>query len=418
MPARNPFHTAVVLVTFAMLPLSAAAKAGSMDWPQTYIDHGHTSFNDREKTLSPANVANLKLNWARSFSGDVRAFVINDHYAIARTPSDNGKNLDLWYLNYKTGETVWRIDTGPDVGAMSRMLAVGRHRIFSACGLTDDIGYNYSGLCAYHKKNGQISWQFSNPCHCSPEAGVVAAPAFALSGLIFFGYFNGGAGGKEYAIAVNADTGAFYGAYPTGGRGSFASAGIVFGKDQVYFGCDTSICTLARADGSLRWKQAIGAPAAAMSVGKNGALYVSLCNGASAMIALDKNGTPLWTYGSPQCGTAPAAVAGNHLYFTAADGNVHVLDAGTGYELLSAAPGTASSPSLANGVMYVAGNDQTPGASAYDAQSGTLLWSNAPRAGAYHLPPEIIDGTLFVANQECGSVCAYGLAASRRSPLP
>lgn len=411
MTARNVSYSALLAAGLQVLS-ATVVMAGSADWPQTYFDRGHTGFNPREKRISPANVPSLTLNWARSFSGDTRAYVINDHYVIARTPSDDGKNLDLWYLNYKTGETVWRVDTGPDTGAMSGTLAVGKHRIFAACGLRDDIGYNYSGICAYHKDDGQISWQFSNPCHCSPEAGVVAGPVFAQSGLVFFGYFNGGAGGKEYAIAANASTGAIYGAYPTGGRGSFAGAGIVFGKDQVYFGCETSICALARVDGSLPWKQAIGATAAAISVGRNGNLHVSLCNGASALVALDGNsGTPLWTYGPPQCSAMPAAIADGRLYFTAVDGKVHILDAATGSELRSIAPGTASSPSLANSVIYVAGNDQSPAASAYDMQSGALLWSNAPRASVYHLPPEVIDGTMFVANQTCGSLCAYGLPA-------
>jgi len=62
---------------------------------------------------------------------------------------------------------------------------------------------------------------------------------------------------------------------------------------------------------------------------------------------------------------------------------------------------------VANGVLYVAGSDGTPAASAYDAATGAPLWSTPPHSSNYHLPPMVIDGMLFVANGACGSVCAF-----------
>src|SRR5690348_13491252 len=115
---------AVALAAIALAALLApSAHAASVDWVQTYNNYGHTGANTREKILSKANVSKLKLNWARSLGSEVRQFVLNDHYVIARVPSDDGKSLDLWYINYTTGETVWKIDTGPDVPGANGTLA-------------------------------------------------------------------------------------------------------------------------------------------------------------------------------------------------------------------------------------------------------------------------------------------------------
>ena len=82
------------------------------------------------------------------------------------------------------------------------------------------------------------------------------------------------------------------------------------------------------------------------------------------------------------------------------------MDAQTRAELWSTLAGAASSPSLANGVMYVDGAPGAPAVSAYDWTTGTLLWSNGP-SGSNFYPPPVIDGALYVANEICGSICAY-----------
>ncbi|HEY1637923.1 MAG TPA: hypothetical protein VGF62_05310, partial [Rhizomicrobium sp.] len=91
------------MALFAAASVASSTKAESIDWGQTYFDSGHTGTNARETILSPGNVSGLQLSWSRSFAGDVRAFVVNDHYVIVRVPSDDGQNVDLWYLNYTTG---------------------------------------------------------------------------------------------------------------------------------------------------------------------------------------------------------------------------------------------------------------------------------------------------------------------------
>lgn len=404
---RLKFAAAPIAALLALV--AAPGFAASVDWVQTYNNYGRTGDNLKEKILSPANVSTLKLNWARALGAEVREFVLNDHYVIARVPSDDGQNLDLWYLNYATGETAWKIDTGPDVPGANGTLATGVHRIFSECGLIDKRGYKYSGICAYRKTTGHLAWQFSNPCNCTPEAGVVT-PLLYANGTVLFGYFNGGTEGQEYAIAADAFTGKILGSYKTGGRGSLGAAPFAQARKLIYFDCGQSVCALAHKNGDLRWKAGVGAAIGALSADKDGHVYVNLCDGSAGLVALDgATGNTLWSYGAPECNNMPAAVSGGRVYFTAADGKVHALDAASGAELWSAAPGTASSPSLANGVVYAGGSGGSPATSALDATTGALLWSNQPMNSQYHPSPVIIDGMLFVANQTCGSLCAYGL---------
>lgn len=383
--------------------------AASVDWGQSYNNGGHTGENRSESILSPANVSGLQLDWERWFSSEVRAFVVNDHYVIARIPSDDGHDLDLWYINYATGETVWRVDTGPDVAGANGTLATGDHRIFSECGLVDAVGYKYSGICAYKKEDGRKVWQFSNPCNCTPEANVVTPLVYSRD-VVFFGYFNGGTEGKEYVLAARASTGEILGAYQTGGLNSLGSAPIARGAGKVVFDCGGNVCALDHKNGNFHWKSSVGAAIGAFSIDRKGRVYANLCNGPVGLAVLDAvNGAPLWSYGAPECNRAPPAIAGNTVYFTAADGNVHALDAGTGAEIWSAAPGTASSPSLANGVMYVDSGSGGAAQSAYDATTGALLWNNQAHSATYHPPPVIIDGTLYVANAKCGKLCAFHL---------
>ncbi|MFL6689394.1 MAG: PQQ-binding-like beta-propeller repeat protein [Alphaproteobacteria bacterium] len=412
---RSTFAARALLgAALAITPVAASLAAfKTIDWGQTYSDYGHTGYNPREKTLSAANVSSLKLNWARSLPGDVRAFVVNDRSVVLRVPSDDGQSLDLWDLNYTTGETVWKIATGPDVAAANNTMATGSHRIFTECGLVDDVGYKYSGICGYRKTDGKLVYQFSSPCNCTPEAKVVTSVVYA-HGIIFFGYFMGGVGGQEYAIAADAVTGEIYEAYSTGGQNSLGSAPSVQGGHQVYFDCSNSVCALGHRNGNLRWKSDVGAPIGALSADRSHRLYANLCNGTAGLVALDQaTGAPLWSYGAGECNGTPAAIAKDHIYFTGADTKVHALDALSGAELWATPAGAASSASVANGVMYVGGIDSAPATTAYDAQTGALLWNTEPHASPYRLPPEIIDGMVFVANEQCGSLCAYGLPSPK-----
>ncbi len=398
------------------LGLATTALSETVDWVQTYSNAGHTGLNSRETTLSPSNASTLIAGWSRSLKGvSVRAFVLNDLRVLVRATQPQRQSFTLYSLDAATGVTRWKIDTGREFGATNNTIATGDKLIFSECGQVDAYGYDYSGVCAYKKSTGEQKWVFKNPCDCSPEARLIT-PLTYDNHLVFFGYFNGGADGKTYVLVADAPTGKILGAYQTGDINSLGGAPIVHSlqTNHMYFDCGGSVCAVSTPGGALSWKTPMGAPIGALSTDGN-RVYANLCNGSAGLVALDPaNGAPLWSYGAPECNKAPAALNGTNVYFNGADQKVHALNAQTGTELWASAAGAASSPSLANGVMYVSGAPGAPAMSAYDWSTGALLWSNAPYGSSAYLPPVIIDGSLYVANESCGSICAYILPGGGR----
>ncbi|HEX3943618.1 MAG TPA: PQQ-binding-like beta-propeller repeat protein [Rhizomicrobium sp.] len=404
------------LVSAVFSSVAPSASAETADWVQTYSDAGHSGLNSREKTLSATNVPTLIAGWSSSLKrGAVETFVLNDLRVLARVTHPVGQTFDLYSLDAATGAKRWKINIGREFGATSNTIATGDNLIFSECGQVDAYNYDYSGVCAYRKSTGKQKWVFKNPCDCSPEARLIT-PLTYDNHLIYFGYFNGGSEGKTYVLIADAPTGKILGAYQTGDINSLGSAPIIHSilTEHMYFDCSGSVCAVSTPDGTLSWQTPMGAPIGALSTDGT-RVYANLCNGSSGLVALDSaTGAPLWSYGAPECNKAPAALNGTNVYFNGADQKVHALNVQTGAELWSTAAGAASSPSLANGVMYVGGAPGAPAMSAYDWSTGALLWSNLPYGSNVYPPPVIIDGSLYVANESCGGVCAYVLPGGAR----
>jgi outer membrane protein assembly factor BamB len=101
------------------------------------------------------------------------------------------------------------------------------------------------------------------------------------------------------------------------------------------------------------------------------------------------------------------------------DGNLYAVRAKDGSLIWAdvETPGTGtcfvSSPSIANGVVYINGGGVNyPGSntSAYNAATGALLWASPSTHGTLEMPPEVVNGILYFASPGdsiCGSICAY-----------
>jgi outer membrane protein assembly factor BamB len=79
-----------------------------------------------------------------------------------------------------------------------------------------------------------------------------------------------------------------------------------------------------------------------------------------------------------------------------------------------------SSPSIANGVVYINGGDDTGFASnttAYSATTGALLWGSPSPHGTLEMPPVVANGILYFASPGdsiCESICAYSVPAGAK----
>ena len=150
------------------------------------------------------------------------------------------------------------------------------------------------------------------------------------------------------------------------------------------------------ATGKLLWATNSGGISPAVS--KN-VVYIDTANGLCAYAAAA--GTNLWC-GGPQnyLPDAPsgAALADGIAYFGSAVGTVAAIDTVTGAQLWSApisASNAASSPAVANGVVYINGDRLF----AFDAKSGALLWSSSILGSVNTSSPAVVGGVVYAGGR-------------------
>src|SRR5271157_3700537 len=193
---------------------------------------------------------------------------------------------------------------------------------------------NYGDFYALNASNGAAIWTAPRPASNAP---VSDCPAVA-SGVVYVGRADG------YLYAYNAATGAYIWSYnlcPQGGNAEIRSSPTV-ANGIVYIGSrDNYVFALNAATGALVWEYFVG-----------DAVYAS-----------------------------PAVVNGI-VYFEDLWGYVYALSASTGaliwsYKNMGVSGPIASTPAVANGVVYVGGNSygNTPtGLYAFNASTGNVLW--------------------------------------------
>jgi len=382
----------------------------AQNWVQTYLNAGHTSYNSQETTLSTSNVSGLTLLWGQSVAGGVTAFALDAGTIYAQGQGSSSPNLAA--INAANGTTLWTITTGNGgEGISGNTVATGSGFVFAGCASASASGAG--AVCAYGKSHGRLVWQFSNPCHCLPEARV-GAPLVYSGGVVYFGYTNGGSGANEYIVAAAASTGDVLWTYVTGTSNTLGSAAPVVGNGMVYFTCGgtgfSGVCAVSQSSGSFVWSANFGTGTMGLTLGSNNVLYV---NGGSTnqFVALNATtGATLWTV-TGNSSQFPVSVAKGIIYATGSDRYVHALHAPTGHEIWSLNLASESSVSIANGVLY---DDQegpnNPATAAYAVSDGSLLWSSPLPASNLNPPPIVANGILYITNGSCGSVCAYGLS--------
>jgi outer membrane protein assembly factor BamB len=147
------------------------------------------------------------------------------------------------------------------------------------------------------------------------------------------------------------------------------------------------------ATGKLLW--ATNSDGISPAVSKD-TVYIDTQNGLCAYTAA--SGTNLWCVGNNYLPDAPsgAAVVDGIAYFGSAVGSVFAIDAATGAQLWSApisSDNAASSPAVANGVVYINGDSLF----AFDAKTGAQLWSSSILGGTSS--PAVVGGVVYCSGR-------------------
>ena len=118
------------------------------------------------------------------------------------------------------------------------------------------------------------------------------------------------------------------------------------------------------------------------------------------------NGQLKWSYTTGSYVSASPAVANGVVYVGGDDNNVYALYANNGTKLWSFATGyeVSSSPAVVNGVVYVGSDDNN--VYALYANNGTKLWS-FPTNGVVESSPAVANGVVYVGSDDNNVYALY-----------
>ena len=370
-------------------------------WPMYQNDLRHSGYSP-----SAGPLGNLTL-WK---------YTTNDTFRSAPTIANGilyaGSNQlrSVYALNVSTGTLLWRYQA---TGAICSSPAIADGILY--------VGY-IGGFCALNASNGMFLWNFATPNiigYSSPAEynGVVYTSGLALNSLTGSKMWSFPINGSDlFAPAIdnelvvltsldissavscvyasNASTGALVWKFPANNRHTFGSSpaiadGMVFAglSDGKMYALDLNTGAKLWSNGANIWVNVGGAAYVAdghvtsASIA-NGKVYF----GASAednlgfmdIYALDEfTGEKIWTHHIESWISGPIVLAGNEVFLTAEDRYIYALNAETGGEVWRyMTGGFMSTPSVANGIVYVGSDD----GSIYAIGGGNLSYAPNPTA--------------------------------------
>jgi outer membrane protein assembly factor BamB len=386
-------------------------------WLQPGVSAAHPGNNSAERKLTRTNVGSLGLGWSFATGAGIGTPILTDGSAAYAASGDDY----LYSIDIATGAQNWKFQT-EYYGETGSWIAIANGTVYAApCFVASNT--NGAGLCAVNASTGKLKWKWYATCNCGPEPAIVVGPV-VYGSTVVFAYRTGGAYGKDYVIALNTAKGALLWqtvaglGNPSGSMGPDLPA---ISGGNVYVGTDAGLCSLQLSSGSQNWCSGPSAFGGSPAVA-NGVVYVTNDVFGSGFYAFNATtGTQMWQY-TPSSGNFgyadPPAIAGHTVFFAAnSGGKIFALDTATG-TLRFTAGGTSqgtdslSSPSVANGVVYVA---CYTGLCAYNTSTGKPLAGVGP-AGT-HPAPAIANGEVFNScysgTNSAYDVCMYDLPVPR-----
>ncbi len=347
-----------------------------VNWPEFHSDPCHTGYNRNEFLLGPVTVGNLTLDWQYA-TGDMLLYsspaVVNGVVYVG------SYDKNLYALNATTGALIWKYTTG---GVVLSSPAVVNGVVY--------VGSDDNNVYALNAATGALLWKYT------ADGGVESSPT-VVNGVVYVGA-NGNRKYSGEVYALSAVTGAQVWEHESGGSAELSSPAVVNGV--VYIGYfNGALDALNAATGELLWEYATG-------------------------------------YGFVGGTTISPTVANGLVYTPGFDtlnelGRFDALDAATG-ELVwrftaNDNEAVASSPAVANGVVYVGtiASDHSGSLLAFDATTGAPRWGRSFTSG-FLSSPAVANGVVYAVpsggdwyalNAETGAVLfEYGIGSTYSSP--
>ena len=265
------------------------------------------------------------------------------------------QNGFLYALDASTGKLFWRFNTGESLLA-SPVVA-------------DGVVYigNIRGVFALDAYKGTQIWKTQSIGNQRIDASV-STPAVS-GGMLYVGTF---ADNRLYAFRVS--DGQLMWQFQAG---DYVDSSPVVVGDTVYVGSnDYYLYAINAQTGALKWKYNCSQPFDSVSspVVVNNIVYVTSYDG--NVFALNaETGQKIWNHTTSRLSSIFAAPAfSNGVIYQTANKTLYALDATTGNELwnFTSAVQIQSCPAIADGVVYIGGNDGI--LYALEASSGEQVW--------------------------------------------
>jgi outer membrane protein assembly factor BamB len=346
-------------------------KHGSIEWTQYGFLPTHTSFNNRETTLTRANVASLTFQWAgevgQSFAsapvvgqgivyaaadGMIFAFRASDGTPLWSHLSCSGVDTvqpalgphallvgdgggDLAAYDPVTGDPIWCRD---ESGSITSAPAVDEKTVYIT---------NGHDVVAVDQLTGIGRWRFT-PSDFSP---VTNTPA-VFRDVVF-------ATGGNSVFALDKTTGNELWRTDLGPQFNISAPSVA--ENTVYVG-GTGLYALRASDGHLRWSQTMAGVNVSMPAVAHNKVFVNSEDPQFGLWAFEANtGAFLWRNAMPGEPESTVTVANGVIFDIAESGELMMFNSATGALLGSIAdpdghPFNArfrSQPAVVNGAVYI-----------------------------------------------------------------
>jgi outer membrane protein assembly factor BamB len=384
------------------------------DWTNFRFDPAHHGVNPNETIISPANVANLTVKWRSNIGGGcfASASVADGKLYTADTGSADGK---LHALDAATGQELWTFPSDAlrgDHAWTSPPVANG----VVYFGVNRPIPIVY----AVNATTGQEIWH-----HTGPVANIVSSPALE-SGRLYVAFTDGAiraldATNGQVIWSINHSAGAVSSPAVGGGR--------------LYIAIDNQgLLALDANTGSQLWLAPMPGPQWSSPAVENGRVFVGSRDDHKLYAFDAATGNTLWTATTNDWVQTSPAVSNGVVYIGNNSGNVYAYNAETGGLIWQSpfAPGFGglSSPTVANGVLYIASGIDDSGTQfdgklyALDATTGEVLFSDfvsendEGESRWVNASPTVDNGVVYIPNYGDGTVAAFWLNAPTPTPTP
>jgi eukaryotic-like serine/threonine-protein kinase len=389
---------------YGFLPQTLVHADSTADnWPMYHHDAAHTGYSGSSAPVTAAQLWNYTIDTGALSAPSSPAVV--DGYVYVGSGDQN-----IYCFDADTGANVWSYPTG-DYASSTPAVVDGRVYAGSA------DGYFY-GLDAL---SGEKLWAFSVRQPDQSRGSAESSPTVVGDRV----YVESGAGD---VFCINAADGSLVWDFSTGADASNPSPAV--DGSYVYVGnSEGGVFCLGAADGAKIWNFTVGGAVHSPTVA-NGYVYLGSADG-NVYCLRASDGAKVWNYTTEYNSNGPShnyhwgntvsdpAVSDGKMYVGSSDFLVFCLDAASGSPIWNYTTNAEvyAAPTVASGYVFAGSYDGN--LYCFNASDGSEIWSfpagvfSPVNAGGSASSPAIAEGVVYVV----GNGIVYALGAQSASSV-